>query len=203
MKLTTALAVAAASALFAAGSGFAQEKQQTESKADARHIREMAQADMAEIEAGKLALQKAQSDEVKQYAQQMVDDHTKRLDEMKQLAQSKGIELPTEPDRKHQRLMKRLESASGENFDRAYLSAMVRDHRAALKVAQRAAKSAKDSDLKSSVQKAAPEIQDHLKMAQQLEKSEKSQKSSASGRTGTSGNAPEAGSSGSQAGEAR
>lgn len=214
MKLTTVLAAAAASALFAASGSYAQDKDQTsaqdkeqtqqksqkaqasgqkESRGDARHMRDMAQANMAEIEAGKLALQKAQSDEVKKYAQQMVDDHTKMLDEMKQLAQAKGVDLPTAPDRKHQRLMKKLESASGEDFDRAYMSAMVRDHRDALKVAQRTAKSAKDSELKSSAQKAAPEIQDHLKMAQEIEKTEKSEKRSASGKTGKTSEGSQAG----------
>lgn len=210
MKLKTVLALAAALALGAAGTSFAQTQEQAQQKSqrvqasgqkessrDAKRMKEMAQANLAEIEAGKLALEKAESPEVKKYAQQMVDDHGKMLEEMKQLAQSKGVELPSAPDAKHQKLMKRLQAASGEKFDREYMQAMVKDHRDALKLTQRTAKSAKDSDLKASAQKAAPEIQDHLKTAQQIAKTEKSEKRSArGGSTGKSGN-------GSQAGAAR
>jgi putative membrane protein len=206
MKFTTALAVAAASALFAAGSSSAQDKQESaeksrsaqgsgknESSRDAKRMKDLAIGNMAEIEAGKLALEKAQSPEVKKFAQQMVDDHSKMLDEVKQLAQAKGVELPSAPDSKHQKIMKKLQAASGEDFDRQYMNAMVKDHKDSLKLAQRTAKGAKDSELKSSAEKAAPEIQDHLKMAQDISKSEKR---SATGKTGKSER-------GSQAGAAR
>jgi putative membrane protein len=190
MKSTTLLAVAAAAALFAAGPVAAQTQDKsaaTQKSAkggqsrDAKEMKELAIANMAEIEAGKLALEKAQDPKVKEFAQHMVDDHTKMLDEVKQLAQSKNVELPNAPDAKHQKLMKKLQGLSGEKFDREYMQAMVKDHRDSLKLAQRTAKGAKDEELKSAAQKAAPEIQDHLKMAQDISKSEKR---SATGRTG-------------------
>jgi putative membrane protein len=151
-----------------------------ESKGDARHLKELAIANMAEIEAGKLAIEKAQDPKVKEFAQRMVDEHSKMLDEVKSLAQAKGVELPSAPDAKHQKAMKKLQSASGADFDREYMRSMVKDHRDALKLAQRTAKGAKDADLKAAAQKAAPDIQEHLKMAEDLSKSEKK---SASGRT--------------------
>ena len=188
MKLTTILAVAATTAatLFAAGPASAQTQEksgaqpsaQGESNRDAKHLKELAIANMAEIETGKLALEKAQDPKVKEFAQHMVDDHTKMLDEVKTLAQSKNVELPSAPDAKHEKLMKKLESAS--DFDREYMRAMVKDHRDALKLAQRTARGAKDGELKAAAQKAAPEIQDHLKTAQEIAKTEKR---SASGRT--------------------
>lgn len=205
MKLTTILAVAAASALLAAGPAAAQTQHQSantqksakggESKSDAQHLKDLAIANMAEVETGKLALEKAQDPKVKEFAQHMVDDHGKMLDEVKNLAQSKGVDLPGAPDAKHQKLMKKLQSASGANFDREYMRAMVKDHRDALKLAQRTAKGAKDPDLKAAAQKAAPGIQDHLKMARQIAKEEKSQKRSARGGTGgqPASQAPQAG----------
>jgi putative membrane protein len=180
MKSMTLLAVAAATALFAAGPVAAQSDKGGQSR-DAKEMKQLAVANMAEIEAGKLALEKAQDPKVKEFAQHMVDDHTKMLDEVKQLAQSKNVELPSAPDAKHQKLMKKLQGLSGEKFDREYMQAMVKDHRDSLKLAQRTAKGAKDEELKSAAQKAAPEIQDHLKMAQDISKSEKR---SATGRTG-------------------
>ena len=189
MKLTTVLAIAAAATLCAAGPASAQTQDQTSgtqssaksgANRDAKHLQDLAVADMAEIEAGKLALEKAQDPKVKEFAQHMVDDHGKMLDEVKSLAQSKNVELPSAPDAKHEKAMKKLESASGASFDREYMRAMVKDHREALKLAQRTAKRAKDADIKAAAEKAAPEIQDHLKTAQEIAKTEKR---SASGRT--------------------
>jgi putative membrane protein len=207
MKLTTVLAIAAASTLFAAGTTSAQDKQPAPEKSrsaqkpgkddagrDAKRMKDLAAANMAEVETGKLALEKAQDPKVKEFAQHMVDDHGKMLEELKQLAQSKSVQLPSVPDAKHQKVMKKLQSASGADFDREYMRAMVKDHRDALKLAQRTAKGAKDAELKASAQKAAPDIQEHLKMAQDISKSEKR---SGTGRTGRSEQR------GSQAGAAR
>ncbi len=209
MKLMTIFAMAAASALVVAGPVAAQTQDNSpqmqksakggESSRDAKHLKDLAIANMSEVEAGKLALEKAQDAKVKDFAQHMVDDHGKMLDEVKSLAQSKGVELPSAPDAKHEKVMKKLQSASAANFDREYMRAMVKDHRDTLKLVQRTAKGAKDPDLKAAAQKAAPDIQDHLKMAQQLAKEEKSQKRSAS--SGGTSNASR--SQGSQAGAAR
>lgn len=57
-------------------------------KADQKIVMDMARANMAEIEAGKLAVSKTQNAEVKTFAQQMIDDHTKALNDVKQLAQN-------------------------------------------------------------------------------------------------------------------
>ncbi len=205
MKLTTILTLAAASTLLAAGPVAAQnqdksdkssatqksaQKQKGESSRDAKHMKDLAQANLAEIEAGKLGMEKAQDPKVKEYAQKMVDDHSKLLDDMKKLAQSKNVDLPSAPDAKHQKLMKKLQSLSGEKFDREYMQAMVKDHRDALKLAQRTAKGAKDTDLQGAAKQAAPEIEEHLKMAQDLSKSTKR---SASGRTGAKSERGQAG----------
>ena len=194
MKVTV-LAFIASVALMASGTVCAQQEKEKQSGApsasqksdkvrsntDAQRLKDLAQANMAEIEAGKLAAQKAQSAQVKKFAQQMVDDHSKQLEEIKKLAQAKGIELPAAPDAKHQGAVKKLQSASGEDFDKAYMREQVKDHRDALKLAQRTAKSAHDADLKSAADKAAPEIQEHLKMAQQISGSTKQAKKSQAG----------------------
>ncbi|RPJ76610.1 MAG: DUF4142 domain-containing protein, partial [Acidobacteria bacterium] len=85
-------------------------------------------ANLAEIELGRLATEKAQNPEVKQFAQMMVDGHTKALNELKQLAQRSTAPLPTSLDEKHQELQQRLSALSGEEFDRAYMEAMIDAH---------------------------------------------------------------------------
>ena len=78
------------------------------SQSDERMLKQLAQAHLSEINLGKLAQDKAQSDEVKSFAKKMVDDYTKAQDELRQLAQSKSITLPTEPDRQQQSVEKKL-----------------------------------------------------------------------------------------------
>ncbi|HUQ76648.1 MAG TPA: DUF4142 domain-containing protein [Burkholderiales bacterium] len=136
--------------------------------ADAKRLRDIANANLAEIEAGKLAATQASNADVKKFAQQMVDDHTKQLQEVQKLAQGKNVDLPSAPDAKHQRAMKKLQGMQGADFDREYMRMQVKDHRDAHKLAERTGKRASDPQLKAAAQKAAPEIQEHLKMAQQI-----------------------------------
>ena len=84
-----------------------------------------AQANFAEVELGKLAQQKASSDDVKKFAQMMVDDHTKALDDLKSSAGTHNITWPTTLDAKHKKLSDRLSKLSGAAFDREYMQAMV------------------------------------------------------------------------------
>jgi putative membrane protein len=150
-------------------SAYPQQKgEKKAATADAKAIRDLAEANMAEVESGKVAAQKAQSEDVKKFAQHMVDEHGKMLQEVQQLAQSKSVDLPKAPNAKHQAAMKKLESASGEQFDKAYMSAMVKDHQETAKNVEKIASSSKDPEVKQAAQKALPDIKEHLQMAQQL-----------------------------------
>jgi putative membrane protein len=104
-------------------------------------IKKAAIANMAEIQLGQLASTKAESPEVKQFAQKMVDEHTKALDELKQAASGSGATLPTELDKKHQKLHDKLSKLSGAEFDREYMEAMVDGHKDVAKLLEKRAKS--------------------------------------------------------------
>jgi len=168
MRTNLTLAVAACAALAACSGALAQSKKSSLERADRKHFQEIAQANMAEVQTGKLAQSKASSDEVKQFAQHMVDDHGKMLKEQETMAQAKGVSLPKEPGKADKSALKKLQSASGEQFDRSYMQQMVKDHEKALKLVQDTAKGAKDPELKQAAQKAAPEIEKHLQMAKQI-----------------------------------
>jgi predicted outer membrane protein len=138
-------------------------------KTDEKILKNVAQANMAEIEAGKLAVSKTQNDNVKSFAQQMIDDHTKALNDVQQLAQSKGVTLPTEPDAKHKAMGAKLSALSGEAFDKAYMSgAGVSDHKKVHSMLKSDEKRAKDPDVKALVAKMTPVVEQHLKSAQQM-----------------------------------
>ena len=131
-----------------------------------------AQAGHAEVTAGKLAASKASSGDVKKFATQMVDDHTKSGDELKPIAESKGIKLPAEPDAAHKQLAARLEKLQGAEFDRVYVAeAGVKDHKAAVDLFTAQAKNGKDPELKAFAQKTLPTVEHHYKMALDLAKS--------------------------------
>ena len=139
------------------------------SATDSGFIMTAAMGGMAEVEMGRLATQRASSDAVKQFAQRMVDDHTKANDELTQIATSKGVTLPTGPDAKHQALMTRMQNLSGAAFDRAYLrNAGLKDHEKTVKLFQREIDKGKDPDVKAFASKNLPTIQDHLRMARDM-----------------------------------
>jgi putative membrane protein len=136
--------------------------------ADKAFVLEAARGGMAEVELGRLAAEKASNADVKQFGQRMVADHSKASDELKGLASQKNVTLPTEPDAKQKALQARLSKLSGDEFDKAYIQAMVADHNKDVAAFTRASKSAKDADLKAWAGKTLPTLQDHQKMAKDL-----------------------------------
>jgi len=139
------------------------------SAADKKAINDMALANMAEVETGKLALSKSQNADVKTFAQQMIDDHGKALGEVQALAQSKGVTLPTELDPKHKAVSAKLEKLSGDAFDKEYMKSVgVADHKATHAKLQAGSKNAKDPDVKALATKLMPTVEQHLKAAQQM-----------------------------------
>lgn len=113
-----------------------EEQNQTQAR---EFVNEMAITNMAEIQLGNMAEKQATSPQVKQFAQMMVQDHTKANDELKQIASQLNVQLPTELDEKHRELSEKLSKLQGEEFDREYMSAMVDGHEEAInKVEDRA-----------------------------------------------------------------
>ena len=135
---------------------------------DARAIQGMIQANLAEVEAGKLASQKAQKPEVKKFAEKMIEDHGRKLADLKSLAEKKGVAAPNQPSGEQQAMLKKLQAASGEEFDRVYMSEMVEAHGQVLQSTRKVAREAKDADLKAAAEKSAPGTEEHLKMAREI-----------------------------------
>ena len=145
---------------------------------DKRFVRDAAQGGMAEVELGKLATEKASSEDVKKFGQRMVDDHTKANDELKQVASEKGITLPQHLSAKDQMTKEHLSKLSGEQFDKAYMSDMVKDHTQDVADFQKEANSGTDSAVKDFASKTLPTLQDHLREAKQIAPKTQTAKSS-------------------------
>lgn len=157
------------------------------SRADEKLMKQLAQANMTEINAGKLAEEKSQNDQVKSFARKMVEDHTKALDDLKQMAQSKGVSLPAEPDRSQKAMETRLSSLSGDRFDKQYMEqAGERSHKETHKLLQQIITRAEDVDLKNYASKTLGVVESHQQMAKEASRNVGTSSRGKSG-AGTSG----------------
>jgi putative membrane protein len=98
----------------------------------------------------------------------MVDDHSKANDELKEIASSQGIQVPDKLSAKDEMTKERLSKLSGEQFDKAYMSDMVKDHTKDVADFQRESQSGKDPQVKEFASKTLPILQSHLKEAKQI-----------------------------------
>ncbi|HLL72680.1 MAG TPA: DUF4142 domain-containing protein [Pyrinomonadaceae bacterium] len=141
----------------------------TMSSSDRKFAMTAAMGGMAEVEMARMALTRASSDAVKQYAQKMIDDHTTANAELMQIASSKGITLPTAPDAKQRAMMAKMQNLSGAAFDREYvMNAGHKDHQKMEKLFRDESMKGRDADLKAFAAKTLPVVQMHLQMARDL-----------------------------------
>ncbi len=129
---------------------------------DAKFVVEAANGGMTEVDLGKLATLKATNAKVKEFAGMMVTDHSKANEELKALAKNKNITLPDSVSSESKSTMKSLTEKSGADFDKAYVSEMVDDHKKDVSMFENASKNVKDPDLKAFVDKTLPVLKAHL-----------------------------------------
>ena len=141
------------------------------SAGDQKFAKEAAIGGMTEVALGKLAQQNGQSDQVKQFGARMVQDHGKANDELQSIAASHDFQLPQQPDKKDQALQDKLERLQGAAFDRAYMSAMVKDHNADMKAFRREAQKGRDPALKQFAEKTLQTIEQHDQLAKNVDRS--------------------------------
>jgi putative membrane protein len=135
---------------------------------DKSFVKKALQGSMAEVQTGQMIVSKTDNDQVKQFAQRMVDDHTKLIDQAKPVAQQLGITVPSGPDKKEQEMMNKLQSKSGEALNKAYMKDMVKDHEKDLKEFKSAESNAKNPEVKQLAQQGEPIIQSHLDEAKKV-----------------------------------
>jgi putative membrane protein len=126
-----------------------------------------AQAGMAEVEAGKVALARSQDPRIRDFAERMVADHGKANSELVSLAKTKGIDAPTRLDADHRALIASLQSKSGAEFDAAYAQHMNMDHSKAIALFEGASRST-DTDVAGFARKTLPTLKEHKQLAARL-----------------------------------
>jgi putative membrane protein len=142
----------------------------SQSPIDRVFVKKAMQGSMAEVQLGQLTLQKSENEQVKQFAQRMVDDHTKLGDQMKPVAQQLGVEAPTQISKNDKKTLAKLQGLSGAAYDQAYIKDMVKDHKQDLSDFQMEASSGQDQTAKDAAAQGSKVIAQHLQMAQQMAK---------------------------------
>jgi len=100
----------------------------TVSAGDRSFVDDLTIAGMAEVELGRMAMERGANAEVKQFGDMMVKDHSKAGEALKQVAMKHAIPTPARLDQKHEDLKTTLSNLRGAEFDREYMKAMVEGH---------------------------------------------------------------------------
>jgi len=142
----------------------------TVSTADQDFILAAAQGGMTEVELGELASTNGIRDDVKEFGQMMVKDHTAINDDLKALAAQKGVTLPDSLDAKHQAMVDKLTALTGSEFDNAYITAMIKGHKKDAKAFKAESATTQDADIKSFLDKSIPIVEAHLQHVTAIKK---------------------------------
>ncbi|HEY8957676.1 DUF4142 domain-containing protein [Chitinophaga sp.] len=139
-------------------------------KTDADFLVEAASGGMTEVQLGQLARDNSMNREIKAFGELVIKDQTESREKLKNLAQSKNIVLPGEISNHQQRIKERLGKKKGEEFDRAYISLMIDEHRKDIREFERAAKNAADPEIRAFAIDRLPVLNAHLDSARNLQK---------------------------------
>jgi putative membrane protein len=162
---TTATTVTAGDSAATTGTVMTGGTMSNVSDDDKDFVMKAAQGGMAEVTMGNLASAGGSNADVKAFGQRMVTDHSKANDELKSLAMSKGLALPSDAGKEHQEMIDKLSKKTGKDFDQEYMKGMVEDHEKDVKEFEKASRDAKDPDIKAWAAKTLPTLQEHLRMA--------------------------------------
>jgi putative membrane protein len=134
------------------------------SAADKKFVTTLASGNQSEIEAAKMALDKASSQHVKDVAQTMITDHTDAGSKLAALAQRKGLTVSDALLPADQKEVDKFSKLSGKKFDRTYVRMEIKDHQKVLALLKSEVATGKDPDVKALAESLLPTIQKHLEL---------------------------------------
>ncbi|HEX8524219.1 MAG TPA: DUF4142 domain-containing protein [Tepidisphaeraceae bacterium] len=164
-KISLPLALVALAAAMLVSASTATAADEKVANKDKKFITEAASGGMLEVRLGEYASKNATNQAVKDFGQQMVTDHSRANEQLMTLAQSKGVDVPKELDKKEQKTYDRLTKMSGADFDKAYMKEMVKDHEKDVKEFEKEAKDGKDEEIKKFASDNVETLRHHLEMA--------------------------------------
>jgi putative membrane protein len=137
-------------------------------KADSKFIREVTADNMLEVSLAQLAERKAENSEVKQFAQRMVADHNKLQNDWVSLASTNGLNYKTGFGKNHRKKLDQLQKLSGKEFDRAYMTLMIQDHKDYVDYFSKEGRAANSAQVRNLVSAGLPMLEQHWSTAKQV-----------------------------------
>ncbi|MEV4163263.1 DUF4142 domain-containing protein [Nonomuraea dietziae] len=135
---------------------------------DEEYLRMAHQGNLAEIASGRAAQEKASSEDVRMMGEQLVTDHTKLDTDLKKVAEQLDISLPDEPDPRMAAELRKVSELSGQAFDAAWVDMQIKGHEKTLRIGKDEQSTGTETAVKQLAVDAAPVIEKHLRMAQEL-----------------------------------
>ncbi len=136
---------------------------------DQAFVSKAMQGGQAEVQLGQLAQEKSQSPDVKQFGQKMVSEHSQMGEKwFKPVAKQMGVSEPKGPSKKDQKLIAKLQTLNGAEFDNEYIRCMVKDHKQDLKEFKSEAEAAQNPNVKQIAQQGTEIIDKHLQLIEQI-----------------------------------
>ena len=133
------------------------------SNPDASFYKSAAEGGIAEVEAGQLAQDKGNSQQVKDFGAMMVKDHSAANEKLKTLASSKDVTLPSSPSVGQMASKTKLKVLSGDTFDKSYVKGQIGAHRQTIALFRKEISSGQDADAKAFAAATLPTVRAHLK----------------------------------------
>lgn len=137
---------------------------------DERFVGKTAQANLAEVEMSAWAKDHALSDEVRQFASNVVDDHTRFADELRGFAARHNAMQISDLDIKDAAEIERMKILEPNLLDRAYMREVMKWQQREADAFRRELETGKDPDLKNFAAQMLPQIQAHIKLAEDTER---------------------------------
>jgi putative membrane protein len=134
---------------------------------DKLFVRQAAIGGRAEVELSKLAQKKATDPSVREFADHMVEVHSRSNQQLLKLGRGMQSELPKDLDPEHQRVRGELDKAQGQTFDLAYIAAQIQDHQRTANLLQWHISTGQNEALRKYSMQTLPEVMSHLEQAQQ------------------------------------
>ena len=136
---------------------------------DKSFIQDAYQGGLAEVDSAQMAQRKTGNADVKAFAEKLATDHTAANTKLKALADSKKVSTASEPSMVAKGKGKLLDAKTGADFDKAYIDAMVSDHKKDIAAFEKAANEAKDQDVKNFASQTLPTLKEHLSAAEGIQ----------------------------------
>ena len=156
----------AAMALVVVGGGVARAQTDTISDQDKTFLKGQQETNIAEVALGKVAIERATTETVRELATKLLDEHQKVMELNRTLSMKLGLPVPEQPSAEQQATGEKVKAQTGAAFDAAYVAAQVEGHTKSVSKAQQEIASGSHPDVKAFATEYAPRAQMHLEHSQ-------------------------------------